>query len=337
MRRNRMKYSLLLVMCFFLIAGCVHEEEKSSHGNMDRQETDFLQVLTIGTADSGGTMYPVGKVIAEVIGASDSEIVVNVSASTGSAGNVRSLMDGSIDLGLVSGDVAYAAVNGVDEFEGEPCENLRALAALYPSLSNWLALRASGLEWVHDLRGGRLGVGPENSATELAARIVLNSLGIDQQNSQLSNCGLSSGTEEVENRTLDAMHGFAGIPISGFSELCDRLPCVLLKYTSSELVQIMQENPFYYADVIPAGTYEGQTADVPTFGVKCLLCVREDMDEELVYELTSILYKERGELGRRHASMEAMITEGFVYDELPIALHDGARRYYEERGLLPTD
>ena len=80
--------------------------------------SDSLKILTIGTADSGGTMYPVGKAISLVIGDADSSIKINISASTGSSGNVHSLQDGSIDLGLVSGDIAFSAVNGTGEFKG---------------------------------------------------------------------------------------------------------------------------------------------------------------------------------------------------------------------------
>ena len=71
-----------------------------------------IQVLTIGTADIGGTMYPVGKALAQVISDADTHITVNLSASNGSSANARALESGEIDLGLVSGDVAFSAVNG---------------------------------------------------------------------------------------------------------------------------------------------------------------------------------------------------------------------------------
>ena len=96
----------------------------------------------------------------------------------------------------------------------------------------------------------------------------------------------------------------------------------------------MEENPFYYKDVIPAGTYEGQEKDVDTFGIKCLLCVHASMDEELVYELTSILYNSTEQLKEQHPALSSMSKKGFMYDELPIALHPGAERFYQEKGLL---
>lgn len=106
-----------------------------------------------------------------VIGDADSSIKINISASTGSSGNVHSLQDGSIDLGLVSGDIAFSAVNGTGEFKDHEFKDLKVIAALYPSLSNWMARDDSGIFYVHDLKGNRLGVGPQDSTTELAAKV----------------------------------------------------------------------------------------------------------------------------------------------------------------------
>ena len=63
-------------------------------------------------------------------------------------------------------------------------------------------------------------------------------------------------------------------------------------------------------------------------------CVDQDMDEGLVYELTSILYENAGSLGRQHPSLFAMSRDRFMYSALPIPLHPGAERFYWEKGLL---
>ena len=62
-----------------------------------------LTLLTIGTADSGGTMYQAGSAIAQVITQEDSSIKINISASSGSNQNVRLLDSGEVDLALIDG------------------------------------------------------------------------------------------------------------------------------------------------------------------------------------------------------------------------------------------
>lgn len=321
---------LLPAACLVLGACSFHGTETAG----STAESSGLQILTIGTADSGGTMYPVGKAIADTISGTDSHIKINISASHGSADNVRALESGTIDLGMVSGDVAFSAVTGSGEFSEKPAEDLRAIAALYPSLSNWMTSSSSGLTWVHQLKGKRIGIGPQDSTTEISAQIVLRTLNITEKNSTLENCGIGSGADSVLAGSLDAVHGFAGIPVSGLSQMAETVPCTLLKYTDRELEQILDENSFYYKDVIPAGTYAGQEEDVPTFGIKCLLCVRADMDEDLVYELTSILYENVEQLKEAHGAFSSLDRNGFMYSALPIRLHPGAERFYLENNLI---
>lgn len=209
------------------VSGCRTASLASPEPSED-QPADRLRILTIGTADSGGTMYPVGKAIAQAISQADASITVNLSASEGSVSNALALQNGEIDLGLVSGDVAYAALNGQQEFEGAPCRDLRVIAAVYPSLSNWIAPSSLGISYIHELKGRRIAIGPQDSSTALSARIVLDAAGITETNSILKNDGLGSGSEGILSGSLDAVHGFAGVPISGFSQLADAMPCTIL-------------------------------------------------------------------------------------------------------------
>jgi TRAP transporter TAXI family solute receptor len=262
-----------LLAVAFLLSGCGLTARKDL--------SPEIRVLTIGTADSGGTMYPVGRAVAEVLNEAAPDLKINTSASSGSSSNVENLRDGQIDMGLVSGDVAWYAWQGKDEFEGSPMESLRAIGALYVSLSNWMAPRSLGIEYVHDLLGKRVAVGPEDSTTELSARVSLAAVGLTTGNTTLENQGLGSGGEALLNGELDALNGFAGIPVKGLSDLAEQTPCRLLRFTEEELDTILEGNKQYIRGVIPAGTYAGQTEDVETFGVKCLLCVDADMDDDL--------------------------------------------------------
>lgn len=310
-----------------LLAGCGAVGGESGSGG------DGLTVLTIGTADSGGTMYTVGCAIAQAITEGENSIKINVGASTGSTMNVRGLADGEIDLGLVSGDVAYAAYHGLDIFS-QPVEGLRAVAAVYISTSNWIALESLGVEYVHELVGKRIGVGPQESTTELSARTAVKVLGLDQNGTQLVNCGLGDGANMVGQGELDAIHGFSGAPVGGLMELAQEQPCILLKYTQDELDAILAQNQFYIPTVIPAGTYVGQKEDVATFGVKCLLCVDESMPELMVYRLTQEIWAATDRLAKEHPCLNVMTDREFVCQDLPIPLHPGAKDFYEDQDVL---
>lgn len=317
MVRKQLAAILAASVLLFSFSGCQSKRSPTI--------SDSLTVLTIGTADSGGTMYPVGAAIANVL--SDDSLKVNVGASTGSAMNIQNLADGVVDLALVSGDAAYEAYHSSESESG-----LRAVAAVYTSVSNWLAPKSENAYYVHDLKGLRIGVGPENSTTELAARVVIETIGLDQSNTIQVNCGLGAGTEMVLNGELDAIHGFSGIPIGGLATLAEKVPCRVLRYTPEELDAILASNAIYSSGTIPAHTYKEQPQDIKTFGVKCLLCVDASMDEELVSAITKMLWDNRESLSQAHPSMSVMEEDTYLFDNLPIPLHTGAEKFYAEVG-----
>lgn len=314
----RKLFTALLAAVLFLCSGCAD--------HIGRR--DELNVLTIATADSGGTMYPVGSAIAETL--SSDTLKINVSASTGSVMNVNSLVNGEVDLALVSGDVARDACLSSEENESA----LRAIAAVYVSQSNWLALESSGAVYVHDLAGLRAGIGPQNSSSELAAQTALEVMGLSSGAVETRNCGLGEGGELVLSGELDAIHGFTGAPINGLAELADQTPCRILRYTDRELADILERDGLYMPVTLPAGTYTGQKQDIQTFGVKCLLCVNGSMDEDTAYMLTKNLWEHREELKEKHFAMQAMTDGAFLYENMPITLHPGAQKFYAANGAV---
>lgn len=268
-------------------------------------------------------MYPAGVAIAQAL--SSDHLKINVGASTGSVMNIQNLSDGTVDLALVSGDAAYEAHTSDQSQSG-----LRAIAAVFTSVSSWVVPVSKRVHFVHDLKNLQIGVGPENSTTELAAQIVIDALDLDQAGTTQINCGLGAGAEMILQGKLDAIHGFSGIPIGGLADLAEAVPCRVLQYTPEELDSILAYNEIYTPSLIPARTYKGQSQDVKTFGVKCLLCVDASMDDELVYSITKTLWENRASLGQVHPSMSVMEDGSYLYENLPIPLHSGAEKFYAE-------
>ena len=119
--RNKAVLACLTALCL-ACGGCASQPE-----DISPLDADGLIVLTIGTADTGGTMTPVGTAIAQVL--STDQLKFNISTSTGSFMNIQNLSSGEIDLGLVAGDSAYTAVYGTED-SAPTNEDLRAVAAV---------------------------------------------------------------------------------------------------------------------------------------------------------------------------------------------------------------
>ncbi|MFV0497849.1 MAG: TAXI family TRAP transporter solute-binding subunit [Candidatus Fimivivens sp.] len=298
----------------------------------DAQTSGKTTILTIGTADTGGTMYPVGCTIAKVINDNVEGVKVNAETSAGSPANTVNLQAGEIDLAMIAGDVAYQAYTGTGKFEGKACADIRAIAACYPSLSNWIALDSSNLKYVEDLEGKKLAIGPSASATAIAANAAIEATGVTPSAAEY--LGLTEGADSVGDGVHDAAHAFAGIPVGGFLNMTNIKAAHLLAYKEETLDKIIAANGSYYKAVIPAGTYNDQVEDVPTFGVKCLVTVNASMDDELVKKMTEALQTHPDDLVAGHAAMTAMTDTDFMCNDLPIPLHPGAEAYYKDAGFI---
>jgi len=291
--------------------------------------------LTIGGADSTGTMYAAAAAIATTFGAKVEGLDVSATTSSGSNENALNVQDGVIELGMCSGDAASAAFNGTGKFaDVGACADIRAIGGVYASLSNWIALKSSGYEYLHDAVGGTFGIGPAASTSESSALLGLEIAGITKDNSTLQNVTLGDGADNVANGVMTAATAFAGIPVGAQLNASVTKDCVWLGFTDEELDQILAANPSYYKTVIPAGTYNGQDADVPTFGVKCMVICNASLDEELVYNLAKTLAENTEEMIAGNSVFAGMADPSFICNDLPIPLHAGAEAYYADAGML---
>lgn len=314
-RKKRAVFALCLVfLCSFSACG------------LRKQNESQATWLTVGTADAGGSMYANGAELAAAITARDEGLRFNLKASTGSPGNLRALLSGEVDLALITADIAAKAK---EESGGE---ELRVIAAIYPSVSHWMALRESGITTVSELKGRAIAIGPENSSTAHASEAVLSQLRFPPEGKYYY-AGIGHGAELVERGEVKAVHAFAGVPTPGLKKLATEKDSVLLRYENADLEKILGEETEYFPTVIPKGSYSGQEEDIPSFGVKCLLCVRADMDENLVYRLTKHVYESLPELVASNPSFAGAEDKSFYLEDLPLSLHPGALRYYQEQGL----
>lgn len=293
--------------------------------------------MTIGGADSTGTMYAAAAAVATTFSNSVNGLSVDATTSSGSNENALNVHEGEIELGMCSGDAALDAWNGTGKFEGQGgFTNLRAIGAVYPSLSNWVALKSSGYTYLHDAKdaNGVFGIGPAASTSESSALLGLRVAGITKDNATLQNVTLGDGADNVANGVMTASTAFAGVPVGVHLNASVTKDCVWLGFSDEELDQICAENPAYYKAVIPAGTYNGQNEDVPTFGVKCMVIANEDLDFDVAYQMAKAFNEQADEMIKGNAFFYEMANREFICNDLPIPLHPGAEAYYKDAGLI---
>ena len=327
---------LALAMVFALVA--CGETQPASDGDASSDGDKPARgnvIMTFGTADTGGSMYPAGAAVSQVWTNNVQGVKCNTQTSTGSFQNCQDVSTGEVDVAVATSDVVLNAYNGTGKFADiGKLDNLRVIGAVYTSVLSGVALKSSGLTYIHELLGKRVAVGPAASATENATLAAFDVMGIDSSNTSLENLGLGDGADSVGDGILDAAFGFAGLPIGGQLNLAATKEIQVLDMTQEEIDKVLAGNAAYIQTKIPAGTYTGQDNDANTFGVKCLIIVTADMDADLVYDLCKAMNEHTEELAAGNALLKDMTDPSFLCTQMPIPLHDGAQKYYSEQGLI---
>ena len=289
-------------------------------------------ILTIGTGDTGGAMYPIGSTIAKIVNDNIPYIKMNVETTGGSVDNARGTSTNELDLGLCGGDVAYNAQNGTASFEGNKLDGMSALCAYSVSTAIFFGTEASGTDSVENLKGKRLSFGMTGSSTAVALTAQLPMAGIELTDLEPQYISVAESAEGMQNGNTDAYFGLGTMPQAALLELANNTPCCFFSYPEDVLDKIVEEYPYYFKTTLPAQTFNGMDEDLNTFGVKGVVLVSNEMEDEVVYEICKQIWSHMDDMYAGHNSLKVM-TDDFVAKDLPIALHPGAQKFWEEQGL----
>lgn len=308
---------MALLFALLLVVGC---NASSAPGGSDR--------LSIATGGTGGVYFVYGGGLAEQISRNLEGYEATAEATSASADNMLLIADGSSDMAFALADTASDAVEGVEGFE-EPAP-ARALAQLYDNYTQVGTVEGTGITSIEDLRGKRVSVGSPNSGTEVIALRVLEAAGIDPDSDiERQQLSVEDSVAATRDGTIDAFFWSGGLPTGAVTDLASTDPLVLLQTAEYTGALVQRYGDAYSEDAIPAGAYEGLDEDVPTIAVPNLLVVNENMDEQLAYDLTKLLFDRKAELERVHPEAKNLDRER-AQDVAPLQLHPGAQRYYEE-------
>ena len=295
-----------------------------------------MDTVILGTATPGGGFPVYGQAVAETIAAVDPTLAVETRNTKGSTENVPLLEAGRLDLGLVQGEVAHEALQGI----GRPPADLRILAAMYSTPGMFVVRGDSEYRTIGDLTGRPVAFGARGSGLVILARYVLDGLGLDQQRDfhavYLDAAG--DGPAMVMDGRVAALWG-GGIGWPGFNAVA-RGPAGarFIVPDADGIRRILATHAFLKPMTVPAGAYPGQSAPIASVGSWSFIMARPSLDEGLAYRLARALHRGESMLGARLAQARETTAANTVA-AAPRAelIHAGARRYLREIGLLRAD
>ena len=307
-----------------LAAGCGGEGSGSgSEGGGGR--------LSIATGGTAGVYFVYGGGLAKVISSNMEGYRATAETTSASVDNLILIQKGSSDIAFTLGDTALDAVQGREAFKEKV--PMRALAQIYDNYTQVVAKQGSGIETIADLKGKRVSVGAPNSGTEVIADRILEEAGIDPKTGiKREGLGVDESVQAMKDGSIDVFFWSGGLPTGAVTDLTTSEKITLLDTTEFTEALKQKYGDVYQDSTIPSGTYKGVSEDVPTIAVPNYLVVNEDMDEQLAFDLTKLLFDHKQDLIAVHPEAKNLDPQKAKEVIAPIELHPGAQRYFDEQG-----
>ena len=288
--------------------------------------------VSLGTATPGGGFPVYGQAFADTINEIEQGLEVKPQNTKGSTENIPLLEAGKIDLGLVQGEAALEALNGI----GRPPADLRILTAMYATPGMFVVRADSAYRTIGDLKGKPVAFGAKGSGLVILARYVLDGLGIDRDKDFeaifLDKAG--DGPEMVMSGKAAALWG-AGVGWPGFTAVA-KGPAGgrFIVPSADEIERIQAKHPFLRTLTVPANTYAGQTTPIVSVGSWSFVLARPTLPDDVAYKLARALHKGEAAIAKRLAqASETTAANTAAAAPKRELIHPGALRYLTEIGL----
>jgi uncharacterized protein len=289
--------------------------------------------VVLGTATPGGGFARYAAPLVDILNQVEPTLLVEPRSTKGSTDTIPLLEAGQLDIGLVAGEPAYQAFEGI----GRPRSDLKIIGAMYSMAGMFVVRAESPHRTIGDLKGKPVAFGARSSGLVVLARNVLDGMGLDAdkdfQAVYLDRAG--DGTAMILDGRVAALWG-GGIGWPGFTAVA-KAPggARFVVPDRDERARIRAKQPQLQEITIPAQSIMGQEAAITSVGSWSFILARATLDDDVAYRLTRALH-------RGHDALAARLTEARettpanTVAAAPRAelIHPGALRYLREAGVV---
>jgi hypothetical protein len=294
--------------------------------------------ITIGTGGVTGVYYAAGGAICRLVNKDRAKhnIRCSVESTGGSVFNVNTIKAGELDMGVAQSDVQFNAVKGVANFQKDgPFKELRAVFALHPEPVTVVARKEANIKSFADFKGKRFNVGNPGSGTRSSLEELIGAMGW-----KLSDFGLASELKADEHGPalcdgkIDGFFYLVGHPSANIQDPTTVCGAKLVSVTGPAVDKLVKEKPYYAKATIPGGLYPGNDQPTQTYGVLATFVSSSKVPADTIYAVVKGVFDNFDEFKKLHPALANLDPKTMIKDGLSAPLHDGAVKYYKEKGWV---
>jgi len=301
-----------------------------------------VEFVTIGTGGVTGVYYPTGGAICRLVnkGKKEHGVRCSVESTSGSVYNINTIRAGELQLGVAQSDWQYHAYHGTAEksfIEAGPFKDLRSVFSVHAEPVTIIARADAGIKHVDDLVGKRVNIGNPGSGTEATWNLMWETMGHANGKADLKLAAQLKSAETPQalcDNKIDALFNLLGHPNGLSKEATTTCDAVLVEVSGPAVDKLVADYSFYRYATIPGGMYRGNPNDTKVFGVGATLVSSTRTSEKTIYIVTKAVFDNFDAFKKLHPAFSNLKESEMIKDALSAPLHDGAVKYYKERGWM---
>jgi len=292
------------------------------------------KLVTIASGWVVGVYFPLAGALSRIAHEKLPDIKITVESSGASVANAKLIGSGDADMAILQNDIAFYALKGVKPMFDKAIPNMRGMTSLYPEHCQIQARKDAKISSPKDLKGKRVCVGPLGSGTEQNAIQILEAYGLTFGDlSRVERLTATESADYLKDGRIDAAFYTVGVGASGLVDVAMMIDTMIVPVDSAHADLLIKKYPFYSKVNVPKGVYKGVDQDVPTVAVLAILVTRAELEEDIVYRITKVMFENIKDIERAHAKGKEVRLETATVG-MPIPLHPGAEKYFKEVGVI---
>jgi TRAP transporter TAXI family solute receptor len=294
--------------------------------------------VTIGTGGVTGVYYAAGGAICRLINVNRAQhgIRCSVESTGGSVFNLNTIRAGELDFGVAQSDWQYHAYNGTSKFSDAGAnKDLRAVFSLHPEPFTVAVRKEAGVTKFEDLKGKRFNVGNPGSGTRASMEELLGAMGWTMADFSLASelKADEHGAALCDNK-IDGFFYGVGHPSANIQDPTTTCGAKLVALTGPAVDKLVAERPFYAKVAIPGGLYANNPDATPTYGVLATFVTSTNTPDDVVYTMVKAVFENFDDFKKLHPAFGHLEPKDMIKNGNSAPLHDGAVKYYKEKGWM---
>ena len=284
---------------------------------------------------SGGSWYPLGAKITQVLGEKIDGITTS-NTSGGGISNILSVGGGDAEIGWSYAHTAFNGYSGKGKFK-KPHPDVRHFATLYPAMFQVAVRKDSPIKSFDDMKKANISPGKAKWTGTAFAESILKAYGfgfddIKKNGGTVHHVSYTESVALMKDKHIDVYMAATSMPQASFLELEHSPGIRFIGLPQDKLDSIIKANPGYIPGKMPKGVYKSVDQDLLTLGIVTNMVVHKDLPDDLVYKMCKVFWENHAAFVEVKSVWKRVKLEDAL-NGAAIPVHPGAKKCYDELGV----